>query len=71
MAAASSGTTPGADADPELRALIDARRALEDRIAALKASKERADPAQYASELEQLLIDLARTNRAIREKQKQ
>jgi hypothetical protein len=71
MAAASSGTTPGADADPELRALIDARRALENRIAALKASKEKADPAQYASELEQLLIDLARTNRAIREKQKQ
>jgi hypothetical protein len=71
IAAATSGTIPGADADPELRALIDARRVLEDRIAALKASKEKADPAQYASELEQLLIDLARTNRAVREKQKQ
>jgi hypothetical protein len=71
ISAAGSQAAPGTDADPELRALIDARRVLEDRIAALKASKEKADPAQYASDLEQLLIDLARTNRAIREKQKQ
>jgi len=61
---------PGADADPELQALAGKRQALEDRIAGLKASKEQTDPAQYASELEKLLIDLARTNAAIKEKVK-
>jgi hypothetical protein len=57
-------------ADPELRALVEARRALEDRIGTLKASKDKTDPAEYARELERLLIDLARTSAAIKEKQK-
>ena len=61
---------PGADTDPEIRALVEQRQALEERIAALKASKEKTDPAAYASELERLLIELARTNAAIREKVK-
>ena len=46
------------------------RDALEARIAALKAAKDQTDPARYERDLEQLLIDLARANRAIREKQK-
>jgi len=70
LSAGSSRLVPGADADPELRALVGRRQALEDRIAALKASKEKADPAEYAAELENLLIDLARTNAAISEKVK-
>jgi hypothetical protein len=61
---------PGADTDPAIRALVEQRQALEDSIAALTASKEKTDPAAYASELERLLIDLARTSAAIREKVK-
>jgi hypothetical protein len=70
LSAGSSEPLPGADADPELRALVEKRQALEDRIAGLKASKEKTDPAEYAAELERLLIDLARTNAAIKEKVK-
>ena len=68
LSAGSSQPVPGADADPELRALAEKRQALEDRIAGLKAAKEQTDPAQYAGELEKLLIELARTNAAIKEK---
>ena len=70
VSAGAGQSVPGADADPEIRALVEQRQALEDRIAALKASKEKTDPASYASELERLLIDLARTNAAIKEKVK-
>jgi hypothetical protein len=61
---------PDASADPALRALHEQRRAIEDRISALKASKGRVDEARYERELEQLLIDLARKTREIREKEK-
>jgi hypothetical protein len=57
-------------ADPELRALAAKRRAIEDRIAALQAAKDTTEAAAYARNLEELLLDLARTNRAIRERQK-
>jgi hypothetical protein len=70
LSAGASQPVPGADADPEIRALVEQRQALEDRIAGLKASKDKTEPAAYASELERLLIDLARTNAAIREKVK-
>ena len=70
LSAGTSEPVPGADADPEVRALAEKRQALEDRIAGLKASKEKMEPAEYAAELEKLLIDLARTNAAIREKVK-
>lgn len=70
LSAGSGPSVPGGEADPEVRALVERRQALEDRIAALKASKEKTEPAAYASELERLLIDLARTNAAIREKVK-
>jgi hypothetical protein len=68
LSAGAGQERPGADADPEVRALVEKRQALEDRIAALKASKDKTEPAAYASELEALLIDLARTNAAIKEK---
>jgi hypothetical protein len=70
LSAAATQPVAGADADPEIRALVDRRQAFEDRIAALKASKDKMDPEAYAGELERLLIDLARTNAAIREKVK-
>ncbi len=57
-------------ADPELRALVAQRTAIEDRLAKLKAAKEQMDEADYLRQLEQLAIELARTNRTIREKQK-
>lgn len=57
-------------ADPALRALYEERRAIEDRIAALKASKDRLEPAQYQQEMEQLLVELARKSRDIREREK-
>ena len=62
----------GAEAvtDPALKALHEERRAIEDRIAALRAAREKTDPAQYAQEMEKLLIELARKTREIREKEK-
>jgi hypothetical protein len=70
LSAGSSQPVPGADADPEIRALVERRQALEERVAALKASKDKMEPEAYAGELERLLIDLARTNAAIKEKVK-
>jgi hypothetical protein len=62
---------PTADqADPVLRELVARRDAIEAKIAALKAAKDKTEPGQYERDLEQLLIDLARVNRDIREKQK-
>jgi hypothetical protein len=68
---AASSTRPSGDvSDPELRALVAQRDALEARIAALRAAKDGTAPDKYERDLEQLLIDLARVNRAVREKQK-
>jgi hypothetical protein len=69
--AAGEASGPPPDADPALRALYDERRALEDRVARLKASRDRMAVAQYQEELEHLLLDLARKTREIREKEKQ
>jgi hypothetical protein len=70
LSAGTGQSSPVPDADPEVRALVERRQALENQIAALKASKDKTAPAAYASELEALLIDLARTNAAIKEKVK-
>jgi hypothetical protein len=70
LSAGSSRDLPGADADPEVRALIGKREAIEERIAALKASKEKTDRGAYEAELERLLVELARTNASIKEKVK-
>lgn len=69
-AAADSRAAVEASADPALRALYDERRAIEDRIGALKASKDRLDPARYEQEMEPLLVELAKKSREIREKEK-
>jgi len=56
-------------ADPELRALIDAQRALENQVTALRLRKESMDPAEYERESERLLTELALKTRAIRERE--
>jgi hypothetical protein len=56
-------------ADPELRALLDAQRTLEDQVASLKLNKESMDPAEYNRQMEKLLTDLAVTTRAIRDRE--
>jgi hypothetical protein len=70
MSAASASRAIPDQADPELRALVARRDALEARIAALRAAKDKTDPKTYEADLEQMLIELARVNRSIREKQK-
>jgi hypothetical protein len=68
---AASSTRPAADqGDPELRTLVARRDVVEAKIAALKAAKDETEPEKYERDLEQLLIELARVNRALREKQK-
>ncbi len=56
-------------ADPELRALLDAQRQLENQLAALKLRKDSMDPAEYDRQTEKLLTDLALKTRAIRERE--
>ena len=54
--------------DPELKLLLEKKRDLEDRVARLRLTKDRMKPDEYARDLERLLVDLARTSRAIRER---
>lgn len=70
LTASTSTVLPDETADPELRALLEQQRALEGRVAALQAAKATMEATQYERELEQLLVELARTSRAIRDKQK-
>lgn len=58
-------------ADPVLRALYEQRQALEARLAALRAARGRMEASQYQTELERLLLELARTTREIREREKE
>ena len=70
MESAADTAAAAAMNDPALKALHEERRAIEDRIAALKAAREKADPTQYAQEMERLLVELARKTREIREREK-
>jgi len=56
--------------DPELKALLERRRDLEDQVARLRLSKARMKPDEYQTALEGLLIELARASKAIRDKGK-
>jgi len=56
--------------DPELKALLEKRRDLEDQVARLRLLKDRMKPDVYQRELERLLVDLARTSKAIRDRGK-
>jgi hypothetical protein len=56
-----------ADASPEVRALYAERQRLEESIDSLRSRSSQMEAAEYQRELERLLLELARTNRAIQE----
>ena len=58
-----------ASADPRLAELRRQRRAIEEKIGALKARKDAMETAQYEDELEKLLVELARSEAALRQKE--
>jgi hypothetical protein len=55
------------DASPELRALFEQRQTLQEEVESLRIRSGQLDPADYQRQLEELLLELARTNRAIQE----
>jgi hypothetical protein len=57
-----------AEGDPELAALYQRQRVLQDSLAALRAHREEIEATVYEAELERLLLDLAQTAQAIRER---
>jgi hypothetical protein len=63
------GAVTAAAASPEIRGLLEEKQALEARVQALTARKGEMDEATYQRQLEQLLLELARKNREIREKE--
>jgi hypothetical protein len=67
--AASGMAAAPAGASAELQALFAERQRLEEGVEALRLRASRMDGAEYRGELERLLLELARTNRAIREQE--
>jgi hypothetical protein len=63
---AESTADGAAAADPRQAALRQQRRAVEQKIGALKARKEQMAPEEYDDELEKLLLELARSDAALR-----
>lgn len=59
-----------AGASPRLRALYEEKQAIEIRLEALRRRKDSMPAAEYESQLETLLVQLAETNQAIRELEK-
>jgi len=55
------------DATPEVRALYEERDRLQGEVENLRVRSSQLDPAEYQRQLEALLLELARTNRAIQE----
>lgn len=64
-----SGVPAAAANDPELRRLYARRDSLEQEVARLRSAKAGMPPEQYDRTLEHLLLELARTTRAIRERE--
>ncbi len=62
-----TGAAAAAD-DPELRRLLEEKETIEDQIASLRARRESFTETEYDAALEELLLDLAVLNRAIRER---
>jgi hypothetical protein len=63
------GAVVATTADPELKALYARRDSLERHVAELRTAKGQMSENAYQTELEATLVDLATTNRAIREKE--
>ena len=57
----------GAADDPAVAALLARKREVEEGIAALRARRDELEEEEYDAQLETLLVELARINRAIRE----
>ncbi|MCG8468466.1 MAG: hypothetical protein MJB57_09710 [Gemmatimonadetes bacterium] len=55
--------------DPELAALLEKKTRLEEDIAALRARRDEMDATSYEARLEALLLELAVTSRAIRDRE--
>jgi len=68
LASAGRTVTRAAADDPELARLLIEKGRLEGRIAALRMMKDTMDPAKYDAQLETLVLELATTNRSIRDK---
>jgi hypothetical protein len=56
-------------ADPRVAELRRQRRAIEEKIGALKERKDAMETAQYEDELERLLVELARSEAALRQRE--
>lgn len=69
LAAERPAASLGRADDPELSALLKRKRELESAVAHLRARKDEMEPGAYEAELERLLLELASTNRAIRERE--
>jgi hypothetical protein len=65
----SAADAASAAADPRVADLRRQRRAIEQEIGALKARKDAMEPAQYEEELERLLLELARRDAALRQRE--
>jgi hypothetical protein len=65
-----SKTVEQAAGDAATIQLLETRQKLEESIERLKARKAQMKPEEYETELERLLLDLARVNRSIRERKK-
>lgn len=65
-AGGAAGVAVPADASPELRALLTRKADLEERIATLRGRRATMDPQAYQTQLETLLLELARTDSEIR-----
>src|SRR4051812_15176536 len=57
--------------DPVMKKLVDEKDAIDQQIAALRSKKAAIDEAQYESQLEKLLTELALKTKAIRDRQAQ
>ncbi len=69
LAAASATVAAQAAGDPELAALLEKKTRLEQEIAALRGRRDQMTADRYEAALENLLLDLAVTSRAIRDKE--
>jgi len=65
----SAADAGAAAADPKVADLRRQRRAIEQEIGALKARKDAMEAAQYEEELEKLLLELARRDAALRQRE--
>ncbi|WP_419858320.1 hypothetical protein [Candidatus Palauibacter irciniicola] len=67
LAEAPAALAGAAADDPAVAALLVRKREVEDGIAALRARRDEMEEEEYDAQLETLLVELARLNRAIRE----